>query len=57
MELFIAGGVGEHGRNCFYVQGERRLLSGGLRENGGHAGGSVSPPDAGADSVRWTLCF
>ena len=21
MELFIAGGVGEHGRNCFYVQG------------------------------------
>ena len=22
MELFIAGGVGEHGRNCFYVQGE-----------------------------------
>lgn len=23
MELFIAGGVGEHGRNCFYVQGQR----------------------------------
>ena len=22
MELLIAGGVGEHGRNCFYVQGE-----------------------------------
>ena len=22
MELFIAGGVGEHGRNCFYVQTE-----------------------------------
>ncbi len=22
MELFIAGGVGEHGRNCFYVRGE-----------------------------------
>ena len=22
MKLFIAGGVGEHGRNCFYVQGE-----------------------------------
>lgn len=22
MELFIAGGVGEHGRSCFYVQGE-----------------------------------
>ena len=22
MELIIAGGVGEHGRNCFYVQGE-----------------------------------
>ena len=22
MELMIAGGVGEHGRNCFYVQGE-----------------------------------
>ena len=22
MELFIAGGVGEHGRNCFLVQGE-----------------------------------
>ena len=22
MELFIAGGCGEHGRNCFYVQGE-----------------------------------
>ena len=22
MELFIAGGVGEHGRNCFQVQGE-----------------------------------
>ncbi|MGN1409106.1 MAG: MBL fold metallo-hydrolase [Eubacteriales bacterium] len=22
MELYIAGGVGEHGRNCFYVQGE-----------------------------------
>ena len=21
MELFIAGGVGEHGRNCFYVEG------------------------------------
>lgn len=23
MKLFIAGGVGEHGRNCFYVQGEK----------------------------------
>lgn len=23
MKLFIAGGVGEHGRNCFYVQGEQ----------------------------------
>lgn len=22
MELYLAGGVGEHGRNCFYVQGE-----------------------------------
>jgi len=22
MELYIAGGVGEHGRNCFFVQGE-----------------------------------
>jgi Cft2 family RNA processing exonuclease len=22
MELYIAGGVGEHGRNCFYVKGE-----------------------------------
>lgn len=22
MKLFIAGGVGEHGRNCFYVRGE-----------------------------------
>ena len=22
MELFIAGGVGEHGRNCFLIQGE-----------------------------------
>lgn len=22
MKLFIAGGVGEHGRNCFFVQGE-----------------------------------
>lgn len=22
MEMIIAGGVGEHGRNCFYVQGE-----------------------------------
>lgn len=22
MKLFIAGGTGEHGRNCFYVQGE-----------------------------------
>ena len=22
MELYIAGGVGEHGRSCFYVQGE-----------------------------------
>ena len=22
MEIFIAGGVGEHGRNCFFVQGE-----------------------------------
>ena len=22
MELIIAGGVGEHGRNCFYVRGE-----------------------------------
>ncbi len=21
MELIIAGGVGEHGRSCFYVQG------------------------------------
>lgn len=23
MKLFIAGGVGEHGRNCFYVEGEK----------------------------------
>ena len=23
MEFFVAGGVGEHGRNCFYVQGEK----------------------------------
>ncbi len=23
MELYIAGGCGEHGRNCFYVKGER----------------------------------
>lgn len=22
MEVFLAGGVGEHGRNCFYVRGE-----------------------------------
>ena len=22
MELILAGGVGEHGRNCFYVRGE-----------------------------------
>ena len=22
MELYFAGGVGEHGRNCFYVRGE-----------------------------------
>ena len=26
MKLLIAGGVGEHGRNCFYVQGERRCF-------------------------------
>ena len=26
MELFIAGGVGEHGRNCFLVQGEARCF-------------------------------
>lgn len=24
MKLVIAGGVGEHGRNCFYVQGDAR---------------------------------
>ena len=23
MEVLIAGGVGEHGRNCFFVKGER----------------------------------
>lgn len=22
MELFMAGGVGEHGRSCFFVKGE-----------------------------------
>ncbi len=43
MKLLIAGGVGEHGRNCFYVQGERRRFSGGLRKDGGHAGGSRIP--------------
>ena len=32
MELFIAGGCGEHGRNCFYVEqnGEAFLVDCGL---------------------------
>ena len=53
MELLIAGGVGEHGRNCFYVQaktlcflvdcGKGHYLFGGLRHYGRDGGRSLPP--------------
>ena len=50
MEVLIAGGVGEHGRNCFFRQGGAHLLSRRLRK-AGRERAAVSEADAGADPV------
>ena len=43
MKLLIAGGVGEHGRNCFYVQGERRCFLVKKRKMAGYKFSPVRP--------------
>ncbi len=42
MQLYLAGGVGEHGRNCFYVKGEELAF---LLDCGKHAGAEDPYPD------------
>ena len=49
MELYIAGGVGEHGRNCFYLQqGEDAVLV----DCGLLAGSADSLPRLSAAQIR-----
>lgn len=49
MELFIAGGCGEHGRNCFYVEqnGEAFLVDCGLL-----AGAEDNLPRLNAEQIQ-----
>lgn len=49
MEIFIAGGVGEHGRNCFYVQGETIRF---LVDCGKMAGSAQPYPNLTPERIR-----
>ena len=49
MEVFIAGGVGEHGRNCFFVQGESCCF---LVDCGKMAGSAQPYPNLTPEQVR-----
>ena len=49
MELFIAGGVGEHGRNCFYVQGKAIRF---LVDCGKMAGSEQPYPNLSSEQIR-----
>ena len=49
MEVFIAGGVGEHGRNCFFVKGERVCF---LVDCGKMAGSAQPYPNLTAERIR-----
>ena len=49
MTLFIAGGVGEHGRNCFLVQGNAACF---LVDCGIMAGGTQPYPRLSAEQIR-----
>ena len=49
MEVFIAGGVGEHGRNCFFVKGERVCF---LVDCGKMAGSAQPHPNLTAERIR-----
>ena len=49
MEIFIAGGVGEHGRNCFYVQGESCCF---LVDCGKIAGSAQPYPKLTSEQIR-----
>ena len=52
MKLYIAGGTGEHGRNCFYVQGEKLCF---LVDCGMMADAPESPyPRLTAEQIRRT---
>lgn len=49
MEIFTAGGVGEHGRNCFYVQGETIRF---LVDCGKMAGSAQPYPNLTPERIR-----
>ena len=49
MEFFIAGGVGEHGRSCFFVRGERVCF---LVDCGTIAGSAQLYPNLSPEQVR-----
>ncbi len=49
MEFFIAGGVGEYGRNCFYVQGESCCF---LVDCGKMAGSAQPYPNLSPEQIR-----
>ena len=49
MKLFIAGGVGEHGRNCFLVQGDTACF---LVDCGVMAGSTQPYPRLSAEQIR-----
>ena len=54
MRVTFAGGVGEHGRNCFFGGGGDALLFGGLRANG--RGARPLPGADGRPGPRAGLC-
>ena len=47
MEFFIAGGVGEHGRNCFYVKGDSACFLVDCGKMAGAAQPLTGVPDSG----------
>ena len=49
MRFYIAGGVGDQGRNCFYVQGERHAF---LVDAGTSTDGMDRVPDLTLEQIR-----